>query len=87
MRSRWFWAMSPLRAAAECPRASKRSAKSTVAVLVRTKIIEPSIFSSASKIRVKASNLCPPLTIKYFCLMVVAVAVFCLIMTSTGLLR
>ena len=57
VRSRCAWATSPLIAAAEKPRARSRSASTSVACLVRTKMIIPSKFST-SRIRVSASSFC-----------------------------
>ena len=56
VRSRWFWAMSPLMAAAVKPRARSFSASSSVSCLVRTKTIIAS-NSSTSRTRVSASSL------------------------------
>ena len=83
VRSRWAWATSPLSAAAAKPRAASFSASSSVACLVRANTIMAS-KGSASRMRVRASSLCRPLTIHRRWRMVVAVVVLALIETSTG---
>ena len=55
VRSRCAWTRSPLMAAAENPRERSRSASSSVADFVRTKMIMASPLSTSSR-RVSASS-------------------------------
>lgn len=86
VRSRWAWTMSPLIAAAEKPRARSRSARSSVACFVRTKMIIASNCST-SRIRVRASSLrwCDTSTQRWE--MFADVVVFDLTVISTGSCR
>ena len=83
VRSRWAWLMSPLMAAAEKPRACSFCASSSVASLVRAKMIMPS-NGSTSRMRVSASSLCRPETCQQRWRMFSAVRVLASIWISTG---
>ena len=86
VRSRCACTMSPLIAAAENPRARSLSARSSVACLVRTKMIIASKVST-SRTRVSASSLRWCATCTYRCVMFGAVDVFDLTVISTGSCR
>ena len=84
VRSRWLCWMSPLIASAAKPRARRRSASSSVDCLVRANTIIAS-KGSASRMRVRASSLCMPLTCQKRWRMLSAVRVLAAIVISTGL--